>query len=72
MISKNSKITLIIEQIDQLMNSKNKSIKKNNFMLDLYKKVNRIDQFLEKQNVKNEKKNVQRNSKNHELTSNDV
>jgi predicted PurR-regulated permease PerM len=59
MLSKNPSITLIIEQIDQLMNSKNESIKKENSMLDLHRKVDRIDQLLEKQNAENEKKNTQ-------------
>jgi hypothetical protein len=53
--SENSKIILVIKQIDQLIDSKNETTKKENFMLNLHRKVNRIDQLLERQNMKNEK-----------------
>ena len=53
MLSENSKITSVIEQIDQLIDSKNETFKKENSMLDLHKKINRINQLLERQNARN-------------------
>jgi predicted PurR-regulated permease PerM len=70
MLSENSKVTSVIEQIDQLINSKNQTTRKENSILELHKKVNRIDQLLERQSIKNDKKNAQKSTKNQESTLN--
>jgi hypothetical protein len=70
MLSKNSKFISVIEKIDQIIDSKNQTSEKEHSMLSLHKKVDRIDQLLEKQNVKNEKRNVQNVLKNQELNVN--